>query len=182
MTEEKTRPLTERQKEIVKAMIEFRRDHGYMPTVRDIMKMMGIQSTNGVFDHLKAIKKKGYLLVDPTKARGVRFSSRAKYEFQTHFKEFPAIPQGEIRSTVAVTMTQLDVLKAFHRLSVSLRMPPSYREMMEELGYRSPNAVRAHYNPMIAKGLLIQEPGNKGRTARITRLGMELLEKHRGNQ
>lgn len=181
MSERQPRPLTERQKEIVKLMIEFRRDHGYMPTVRDTMRMAGIGSTNGIVCHLEAIKKKGYLLTDPIKARGIRFSAKAKYEFQTHFKEFPAVPQGEVSSSVPVTEAQRDVLKAFQRLSINLRMPPSFREMMEELGLRSPNAILGHYKALERKGLIFQEPGRKGRTGRITKLGMELLEKSRGN-
>ena len=34
---------------------------GYPPTLREIGEHMGIRSTNGVNDHLKALEKKGYL-------------------------------------------------------------------------------------------------------------------------
>jgi repressor LexA len=37
------------------------RERGYPPTLREIGKHMGIRSTNGVSDHLRALKRKGYL-------------------------------------------------------------------------------------------------------------------------
>jgi repressor LexA len=66
------RQLTDRQQEVlayVSACIEQR---GYPPTLREIGEHMGISSTNGVNDHLKALERKGYLARDDMKSRGLR--------------------------------------------------------------------------------------------------------------
>lgn len=45
---------------------------GYPPTLREIGERMGIRSTNGVNDHLKALEKKGYLQRQDLKSRALR--------------------------------------------------------------------------------------------------------------
>ncbi len=45
---------------------------GYPPTMREIGEHMGIRSTNGVNDHLKALEKKGYLEREDLKSRALR--------------------------------------------------------------------------------------------------------------
>lgn len=55
------KPLTSRQLAIM-LFIQLRVERrGAPPTIREIGNHMGIKSTNGVGDHLKAIIKKGYL-------------------------------------------------------------------------------------------------------------------------
>ncbi|MCA9522077.1 MAG: transcriptional repressor LexA, partial [Myxococcales bacterium] len=45
---------------------------GYPPTIREIGAHMGIGSTNGVSDHLKALERKGYLERDLLKSRALK--------------------------------------------------------------------------------------------------------------
>lgn len=54
-------PLTERQKTVLDFVVEYIRVHRFPPTVREIGRALGIRSTNGVSDHLKALERKGYL-------------------------------------------------------------------------------------------------------------------------
>lgn len=64
--------LTGRQQMVldyIRASIEER---GFPPTFREIGDHMGIRSTNGVNDHLKALERKGYLLRDELKSRTMR--------------------------------------------------------------------------------------------------------------
>jgi len=42
---------------------------GYPPTIRELGDALGISSTNGVNDHLKALEKKGYLSRESSKSR-----------------------------------------------------------------------------------------------------------------
>lgn len=61
--------LTERQQEVldfIQAKIER---NGYPPTIREIGAELGIRSTNGVNDHLKALERKGYINRDGAKSR-----------------------------------------------------------------------------------------------------------------
>lgn len=61
--------LTPRQKKVL-AFIELQIEHrGYAPTIREIGTHLGIASTNGVNDHLKALEKKGYLRREDQKSR-----------------------------------------------------------------------------------------------------------------
>jgi repressor LexA len=45
---------------------------GYPPTLREIGNHMGIRSTNGVNDHLRALERKGYLAREDMKSRALR--------------------------------------------------------------------------------------------------------------
>jgi repressor LexA len=47
-------------------------ERGYPPTLREIGNHMGIRSTNGVNDHLRALERKGYLQREDMKSRALR--------------------------------------------------------------------------------------------------------------
>jgi repressor LexA len=51
-------------------------DRGYPPTLREIGARMGIRSTNGVNDHLRALERKGYLTREDMKSRALRPTSQ----------------------------------------------------------------------------------------------------------
>ena len=64
--------LTKRQQvalDFIRSSIDER---GFPPTFREIGLHMGIKSTNGVNDHLKALERKGYLVRDELKSRTMR--------------------------------------------------------------------------------------------------------------
>ena len=62
-------PLTDRQQQIYDLIVDGIDTCGYPPTIREIGKQLGIHSTNGVADHLKALKRKGYLTQQGQKSR-----------------------------------------------------------------------------------------------------------------
>src|SRR5262245_32375270 len=64
--------LTDRQKEVLAFIQESISGRGYPPTLRETGERMGIRSTNGVNDHLKALEKKGYLAREDLKSRALR--------------------------------------------------------------------------------------------------------------
>lgn len=64
--------LTRRQQQILDFISHSIQDRGYPPTIREIGREMGIRSTNGVNDHLKALERKGYLRRDDLKSRAMR--------------------------------------------------------------------------------------------------------------
>lgn len=67
---EPNRPeLTDRQREIFDFIQKHIETSGYPPTIREIGESLGIKSTNGVADHLKALKRKGYLVQQGMKSR-----------------------------------------------------------------------------------------------------------------
>lgn len=64
--------LTERQRQALQFISDCLSDRGYPPTLREIGEHMGIRSTNGVNDHLKALERKGYLVREELKSRALR--------------------------------------------------------------------------------------------------------------
>ncbi|NUN15913.1 MAG: repressor LexA [Myxococcales bacterium] len=64
--------LTHRQEMILNYIRQSIETRGYPPTIREIGMFMGIRSTNGVNDHLKALEKKGVLTREELKSRALR--------------------------------------------------------------------------------------------------------------
>lgn len=69
--------LTDRQRTVLDYIRTSIRDNGYPPTLREIGNFMGIRSTNGVNDHLRALEKKGYLTRTDMKSRTLRITDAA---------------------------------------------------------------------------------------------------------
>ena len=64
--------LTQRQQMVLDFIRSSITDRGYPPTLREIGARMGIRSTNGVNDHLRALERKGYLTREDMKSRALR--------------------------------------------------------------------------------------------------------------
>jgi repressor LexA len=64
--------LTSRQEQVLRFIRQSIHDRGYPPTLREIGAHMGIRSTNGVNDHLRALERKGYLTREDMKSRTLR--------------------------------------------------------------------------------------------------------------
>jgi len=64
--------LTQRQKMVLEFIQTTINVDGYPPTLREIGNFMGIRSTNGVNDHLRALERKGYLTRKDMKSRTLR--------------------------------------------------------------------------------------------------------------
>lgn len=63
--------LTDRQSEVLEAIIEYSKLHSYPPSRRDLCSMLYVSSTNAVQCHLSALERKGYIRIDPVVARGI---------------------------------------------------------------------------------------------------------------
>lgn len=64
--------LTHRQEMVLEYIQASITERGYPPTLREIGNHMGIRSTNGVNDHLRALERKGYLTREDMKSRALR--------------------------------------------------------------------------------------------------------------
>jgi len=64
--------LTDRQRAVLDFISESISDRGFPPTLREIGNRLGIRSTNGVNDHLRALERKGYLTREDMKSRTLR--------------------------------------------------------------------------------------------------------------
>ncbi|HVJ16583.1 MAG TPA: transcriptional repressor LexA [Polyangiaceae bacterium] len=64
--------LTGRQQQTLEFIRKSIEERGYPPTLREIGEYMGIRSTNGVNDHLRALERKGYLRREDMKSRALK--------------------------------------------------------------------------------------------------------------
>jgi len=64
--------LTGRQQDVLRFIQSQITQIGYPPTIREIGKELGLKSTNGVNDHLKALERKGFIAREVNKSRSLR--------------------------------------------------------------------------------------------------------------
>ena len=53
------------------------REHGYSPTLREIAVALGIKTPRGVKAHLISLEKKGYITLEPGKARSISIREKS---------------------------------------------------------------------------------------------------------
>lgn len=71
--------LTQRQKDILDFLKSYIRDHGYPPTMREIGERFGF-TWLGARGHLRALEKKGFIKINPLKARGLEVTGLRRVE------------------------------------------------------------------------------------------------------
>jgi repressor LexA len=67
--------LTERQGEILDFIRESIREKGLPPTRAEIAIRFGFKSPNAAEDHLRALKRKGFITLVPAISRGIRITA-----------------------------------------------------------------------------------------------------------
>ncbi|PJF26200.1 MAG: repressor LexA, partial [Phototrophicales bacterium] len=77
MAKAKQKPLSEKQKAILKFMQDFIEQHRFPPTIRDICNATGIKSTSVVNYNLNKLVSAGLLQRSQRKSRGLRLKERA---------------------------------------------------------------------------------------------------------
>src|SRR6266536_6050479 len=86
--------LTSRQKNIYEFLSTTIREKGYAPSISEIGQKFKITSTRGVFDHLKALEKKGY--IKRIGKRAIEIISESGRSALPKAKEIPII--GRVRA------------------------------------------------------------------------------------
>lgn len=82
--------LTARQEQTLDFIRKSIEERGYPPTLREIGEYMGIRSTNGVNDHLRALERKGYLRREDMKSRALKLVA--------NHNSVPAAPAPKVES------------------------------------------------------------------------------------
>lgn len=88
-------PLTARQREVLDFIRQFMTKAGYPPTVREIGAHFGFVPRS-VFDHLKALERKGYLRRDAAKSRSLQILEAAPAALGTRHSTIGAPPYREL--------------------------------------------------------------------------------------
>jgi repressor LexA len=70
--------LTPRQQQVLDTIVSYIDQHGYPPTVRELMAALGIQSPNGIMCHIKALERKHRVTREPGKSRTLRVVGEGK--------------------------------------------------------------------------------------------------------
>ena len=73
--------LSQRQSDVLDFVVQAIESRGLPPSYREIGDALGIASTNGVSDHVKALIKKGYLKKlegGSGKARGLQLTAKSR--------------------------------------------------------------------------------------------------------
>ncbi|MCX7655272.1 MAG: transcriptional repressor LexA [Treponemataceae bacterium] len=71
--------LTQRQQEVLSFISGFTAEHSYPPTIREIAQHFSI-SVKGAYDHLNALKKKGFLRLEDKRSRTIGIIQPIKEE------------------------------------------------------------------------------------------------------
>ena len=69
--------LTKKQGEALDCIRDFLSKHNYAPSYRDIMKLMGIKSPATAYNHVQALREKGYISLRNGKMRSVELTEKA---------------------------------------------------------------------------------------------------------
>lgn len=67
----RTYPITARQKVVLNVIAKFISKEGYSPTVRDVASSLGV-TVKAAYDHLVALRKKGYIEWSEEKSRTMK--------------------------------------------------------------------------------------------------------------
>jgi repressor LexA len=95
--------LTNRQQKVLDFIVNYIRDTGYPPTVREIAGEFGI-SSKGAYDHLIAIEKKGYIKRDPSKPRAIELMDFVHGRITESVVEIPVV--GKVAAGEPLLATQ----------------------------------------------------------------------------
>lgn len=147
-------PLTDRQEAILEFIRRSIRDRGYPPTLREIGAHMGIRSTNGVSDHLRALERKGYLrredmksrALRPTAPKGAREDEETTYDIRA---DTPPANQG-VQVPLVGRVAAGPLTFATHNVEQQILMDPS---LLRSAGGGETFALRVRGDSMIEAGI-----------------------------
>ncbi len=64
--------LTKRQEQVLDKINQSIADQGWPPTRAELAKSLGFASPNAAEEHLKALARKGHIIMVPSVSRGIR--------------------------------------------------------------------------------------------------------------
>jgi len=95
--------LTKRQQQVLDFIINYLKNTGYPPTVREVGNEFKI-SSKGAYDHLIAIEKKGYIRRSPTKPRAIELMDFVYGKISGPIVEIPVV--GKVAAGEPLLATQ----------------------------------------------------------------------------
>ena len=136
------RDLTTRQRQILN-VIRDSLASGNAPTIRGIMAAVGINYTNGVVGHIRALQKKGYLGRDPW----------------WHDPNAVAYGVPAYTGTAPLTSPQAKLLNFVRCYITEHGYGPTMEIAAKSLGFNSRNTIMGHVRRLRIKGYLAVPDG-----------------------
>ena len=86
--------LSEKQQKVLRFLIEYVKENGYAPSVRDICLGLNLTSTSTVHGYLCRLEEKGYIRRDPCRPRTIEILDRGlDYSFEQSIISLPVVGQ-----------------------------------------------------------------------------------------
>ena len=63
--------LTRKQKESYQCILNYMKEHGYPPTVREFGELIGVKSTSSAFSRIKQLEQNRYIRRIPASPRAI---------------------------------------------------------------------------------------------------------------
>jgi SOS-response transcriptional repressor LexA len=139
-TEKEDRMLRGRRREVLKFVCEYLNEHGFAPTIREIMEGTALKSTSVVKYHLDVLQAKSYLVLLPAKARAITVTQKAFEELglparisavTVRVVEVPAAPKRRRSSSPAGVESDEDEKARLHHEII--RLQRDKRGLMQEI-------------------------------------------------
>jgi len=80
--------LTIRQREVLDAIIQYRDECGYPPTVRELARILEVSSPRGIWKHMEILERKGWISRSPGASRGIVVTDTGSF-----YPPLPASPE-----------------------------------------------------------------------------------------
>ncbi|MFB6344434.1 MAG: LexA family protein [bacterium] len=78
MTDDQGKPLTDQQRDVFKFLKQYLEENGYAPLYREIQEGADLTNVGLVYKNLEALQKKGYILKEENKKRGIELTDVGK--------------------------------------------------------------------------------------------------------
>ena len=149
--------LTEKQRNILEFIIDFQKDNGFPPTIRELGDAFEIGSLRGVTVHLDALVRKGFMTRDRT-SRSIRITasdprvaeSAAKTEAAMRLPLIRSLGQGEILADKIASAAQVE---RYLSVPEEIGGPATENGFVIRVG-----ATGVHNEPILPGDLLIVRP------------------------
>ncbi|MBN8590579.1 MAG: hypothetical protein J0M33_02430 [Anaerolineae bacterium] len=132
--------LRERRREVLKFVCEYLNEHGFVPTLREIVEGTSLKSTSVAKHYLSHLQNDGYLVLLPAKARAITVTKKAFDELELPAKvsavtvrivEVPAAPQRRRSSSPVGVESDEDEKARLH--DEIIRLQRDKRGLMQEI-------------------------------------------------
>lgn len=76
MPVEKSKKITKKQSVVLEYIKKYMTEHDYAPSYREIGKALNLTSPATIYEHIKSLRKKGYITIEPGAGRSVELTQK----------------------------------------------------------------------------------------------------------